>query len=70
MRVQNHIDRYHLVMDALKYLDSLGNRGGSLYQECLDRLVEHKEYIKDNGIDIEEVRNWKWYDIDKDDEII
>ena len=70
MRVQNHIDRYHLVMDALKYLDSLGNRGGSLYQECLDKLVEHKEYIKDNGIDIEEVRNWKWYDIDKDEEII
>ena len=25
-----------------------------------DKLVEHRQYIRDNGIDLPEVRNWKW----------
>ena len=65
MRVQNHIDRYHLVMDALKYLDFLGNRGGALYQECLNKLVEHKEYIREHGLDMDVINNWQWKDINK-----
>lgn len=71
MRVQNRIDRYHLVMDALKYLDKLGNRGTFLYQKCQNKLVEHKEYIRQYGIDMDEISNWKWKDINRlDDEII
>ncbi len=66
MRVQNRIDRYHLVMDALKYLTILGNRGATLYQECLNKLIEHKEYIKQNGVDMDEINEWKWTDINKD----
>ena len=60
MRVQNHLDRYHLVMDALKYLPQLGNRSGALNEWCRDKLVEHKEYIKENGDDMPEVKNWTW----------
>ncbi|MBR1717969.1 MAG: phosphoketolase family protein [Bacilli bacterium] len=60
MRVQNEIDRYHLVMDALKYLPKLGNRGSNVYQMCKDKLVEHKAYIKEHGQDMEEIRNWEW----------
>ena len=60
MRVQNEIDRYHLVMDALKYLPQLGNRGSNVYQMCKDKLVEHKAYIKEHGQDMEEIRNWEW----------
>ena len=66
MRVQNHIDRYHIVMDALKYLEFLGNRGGALYQECLNKLVEHKEYISEYGLDMDVINNWQWKDINKD----
>ncbi|MBQ9181551.1 MAG: phosphoketolase family protein [Bacilli bacterium] len=62
MRVQNKLDRFHLVMDALNYLPGLGNRGSKLNQWCKDKLVEHKEYIKEYGIDLEEIRNWKWKD--------
>ncbi len=58
MRVQNEIDRYHLVMSALKYLPKLGNGRATLNQWCKDKLVEHKEYIKEYGIDMEEIRNW------------
>ena len=60
MRVQNHIDRYHLVLDAIKYIPQLGNKAAYLYQYCRDKLVEHKEHIREYGEDIEEVRNWKW----------
>lgn len=60
MRVQNDLDRFHLVMDALKYLPQLGNRSSSLYEWCKDKLVEHKEYITKYGQDLEEIRNWVW----------
>ena len=63
MRVQNEIDRYHLVMDALKYLDILGDKRSSLNEWCKDKLVEHKEYIKEFGIDMPEIRDWTWKDI-------
>ena len=60
MRVQNELDRYHLVMDALKYLDKLGDRRSSLNQWCKNKLVEHKQYITEYGEDIPEVKNWEW----------
>ncbi len=60
MRVQNELDRYHLVMDALKYLPQLGNRSAILNQWCKDKLVEHKEYIQEYGDDLPEVKNWSW----------
>ena len=60
MRVQNKIDRYHLVMDALQYLPKLGNRSSRLNEWCMDKLIEHKEYIKENGQDLKEIREWKW----------
>ena len=61
MKVQNKIDRYHLVIDALKYLDQLGNRTSSLIEECKDKLIEHQEHIKEYGIDLEEVTSWHWH---------
>ncbi|MBQ9541034.1 MAG: phosphoketolase family protein [Ruminococcus sp.] len=60
MRVQNEIDRFHLVMEMLKRLPQLGNTGSYLYQMMQDKLVEHKQYIHEVGLDLPEVRNWKW----------
>ena len=60
MRVQNELDRYHLVMDALKYLDKLGNKRTSLNEWCKNKLIEHKQYIDKNGVDMPEIENWKW----------
>jgi len=62
MCVQNKIDRYHLVLAALKRLPMLGNRGASLSQMCKDKLVMHKQYIYEHGEDMPEVKNWKWKD--------
>ncbi|MGN8875800.1 phosphoketolase family protein [Pseudoflavonifractor sp. HCP28S3_F10] len=62
MRVQNDIDRFHLVEDVVKRLPQLGNRGSFLIQLMKDKLVEHKQYIIANGVDMPEVREWKWND--------
>lgn len=60
MRVQNDIDRFHLVIDAVKLIPSLNNRASSLVQEMYDKLVEHSQYIREYGVDMPEVAEWKW----------
>ena len=60
MRVQNEIDRFHLVIDMVKSLPCLGNKGAYIVQKMKDKLVEHKQHIKEYGIDLDEVRNWEW----------
>ena len=62
MRVLNDIDRFDLVIDTVQRLPQLGNRGAYLIQKMNDKLVEHRQYIKDNGVDLPEVRAWKWND--------
>ena len=60
MTVLNDIDRFHLVQDVLDRLPNLGDEVAYLKQEMQDKLIEHKYYIRKNGLDIPEVRNWKW----------
>ena len=61
MRVQNEIDRFNLVKDAIMHLPKLGNRGSYLIQKMNDKLVEHKQYIAEYGQDLEEIRDWEWH---------
>ena len=60
MRVQNCIDRFDLVIDVVKRLPQLGNRGAFLIQLMKDKLVEHNQYITAHGCDLPEIREWKW----------
>jgi len=60
MRVQNRLDRFHLVQHALDYLPGAGSRGVRLKALCQDKLIEHKHYIDQHGQDLPEIRNWKW----------
>ncbi|HBZ90617.1 MAG TPA: phosphoketolase [Lachnospiraceae bacterium] len=64
MRVQNKIDRFNLVIAMLQNIPNIGNKGAFLMQEMRNKLVEHKQYIHDNGVDMPEVANWKWKGLD------
>ena len=67
MQVRNETSRYHLVIDAFDKMAKWGfletGRAESLIKKYKQKLDEHREYIKINGVDPEEIENWKWKNI-------
>ena len=59
MRVKNEIDRYHLVINAIKKLD-LAQEGETVIKQMEEALNKHYAYIRENGIDMPEIVNFKW----------
>jgi xylulose-5-phosphate/fructose-6-phosphate phosphoketolase len=60
MRVQNGLDRFHLVRNVVDSLPRLGSEGAYLKQLVEDRLIEHKQYIDKHGQDLPEILDWTW----------
>jgi xylulose-5-phosphate/fructose-6-phosphate phosphoketolase len=60
MAVMNDLDRFNLVRDVIERLPQLGPRAAYARQFIRDKLIEHKLYIAEHGIDLPEIRNWKW----------
>lgn len=60
MRVKNEVDRFHLVLKSLKYLKIPKSKRQELERIMNDKLKYHSEYIVETGLDIPEVRDWKW----------
>ena len=58
MRVQNKLDRFHLVLLATEYLKEFDTSEVKKY--CVNMLKKHQTYIVENGIDMKEVTDWTW----------
>ncbi len=57
MRVQNHIDRYHIILDVLKYT----KKENKQLEDYINKMLKkHKKYIKEKGEDMPEITDWKW----------
>ena len=60
IRVQNEIDRFHLVIAVLREIPRYAKSSKVLIDWCYDMLDKHKEYIAEYGEDMPYISNWKW----------
>jgi xylulose-5-phosphate/fructose-6-phosphate phosphoketolase len=47
-------------MDTIDRLPQTGDKGARLKQQLMDKLREHSAYIREHGLDMPEIRNWRW----------
>ena len=60
MAVLNDIDRFHLAGDVIDRVPALAAKAAYAKQDLRDRLIDHKQYIREHGEDMPEIRNWRW----------
>jgi xylulose-5-phosphate/fructose-6-phosphate phosphoketolase len=60
MVVMNDLDRFHLVADVVERVARLKPHAAYVKQHVRDKLIAHKEYIRQYGEDMPEIRNWQW----------
>jgi xylulose-5-phosphate/fructose-6-phosphate phosphoketolase len=60
MCVLNEIDRFHLAIDVIDRVPKLSGVSAHLRQELRDKLIDHWRYVRAEGQDMPEVRDWHW----------
>ena len=60
LAIQNHIDRFSLAIDAIRYLPGLNTQAAYVAQDMRDRRNGCLEYAHRVGIDREDIRHWRW----------
>lgn len=60
MTVLNDLDRYHLAGDVVDRVPRLQAIGAHFKQFLRDKLIQHKQYVRQFGDDVPEVKNWTW----------
>jgi xylulose-5-phosphate/fructose-6-phosphate phosphoketolase len=60
MVMLNDLDRYHLVIDVIDRVPTLGARAAALRQEMVDARLTARTWTRDHGADVPEVANWTW----------
>ena len=63
IRVQNEIDRFHLVIAALNEIPRYKGSAQVLIDWCNEMLEQHKKYIHEYGEDLPYVKEWKWEEL-------
>lgn len=60
MVMLNDLDRFHLVMDVIDQVPSLGSKQAGLRQKMSDARIKARDYTREHGEDLPEVRDWVW----------
>jgi len=56
----NDLDRFHLVMDVIDRVPTLGSKAARIRQEMADRRLRARQYTRDHGRDAPEISDWTW----------
>src|SRR5881296_944465 len=62
MVMLNDLDRFHIVMDVIDRVPSLGSKAAHVRQEMVDERLRNRQYTRDHGQDPPEILNWVWPD--------
>jgi xylulose-5-phosphate/fructose-6-phosphate phosphoketolase len=60
MVMLNDLDRFHLVLDVIDRVPSLGSHCAALRQRMEDERVRSRAYTRIEGEDVPAVRDWTW----------
>lgn len=62
MTVLNELDRFHLALDAIARVPRLRNDAAATMAADFfrARLIEHRLYVDEYGVDLPEIRDWRW----------
>jgi xylulose-5-phosphate/fructose-6-phosphate phosphoketolase len=60
MVMLNDLDRFHLVIDVIDRVPSLGSNTAILRQQMVDARLAARQYTRDHGIDDPAIANWTW----------
>jgi xylulose-5-phosphate/fructose-6-phosphate phosphoketolase len=60
MVMLNDLDRFHIVMDVIDRVPSLGARAAHIRQAMVDHRLRARQYTRDHGQDAPEILNWVW----------
>jgi xylulose-5-phosphate/fructose-6-phosphate phosphoketolase len=60
MAVLNDLDRFHLAGDLVGRVPRLQRVGAHFKQVLREKLIDHKQYIIQNGDDMPAIRDWTW----------
>ena len=60
LAIINQIDRYDLAIDAINLVPRLRAIGAHVKEWLKDQIIDSINYAHAEGIDREEIRNWKW----------
>ncbi|MBN9111583.1 MAG: phosphoketolase family protein [Pseudonocardia sp.] len=60
MVMLNDLDRFHLVMDVIDRVPSLGSTAAALRQRMSDARLAARAYTREHGEDDPEITDWRW----------
>ena len=60
MVMLNDLDRFHLVMDVIDRVPSLGSKAAHVRQAMVDERLRHRQYTRDHGQDSPDINTWTW----------